>query len=305
MIFIITLALIGTVTAALLWAGYYWSCLHLLAGFGLGYLLLLQPTAAVTGTLLYVIVLAVHYLRKRSFREQVRPHLTPWLQRPVITVMRPREDVVTLEKSELNNALEIIRKHDYSRYPVVDSGGDVVGSLTLRDIMTPPFQLRTPLFVPAGKSIGDTLELMKKGSSHLAIIVDEYGDWQGIVTLEDILEELVGDIRDESDSGEQNLRLIRRYEEHSWLIDCSCPWYDLITVLSRKDVVFPSEWAEPRRYNTVAGHILTVAQRIPEEGDRVRDGEWSWFIVSRSGSKIEEAILHPRQVSPVAGKEQG
>lgn len=134
--------------------------------------------------------------------------------RPIREVMTPRVDVAALSADlSVGQAAELVRRQPHSRYPVVDGGlDDVVGFVHLRDLLTPPpdvnpdTSVRTlsrPLMrLPDSRRALPAMAEMRRGGEHLALVVDEYGGGAGIVTLEDLLEELVGDITDEFDTSQ-------------------------------------------------------------------------------------------------------
>lgn len=125
--------------------------------------------------------------------------------------LKPRTDVIALDKNiPIENALEIIKENGYSRYPVYEESIDhVIGIIYTKDFIDPKLNLssiqlskimRKPIFVPESMPLPTLLKEFQKGNNHLAIVLDEFGGTAGIITLEDVLEELVGEIQDEYDA---------------------------------------------------------------------------------------------------------
>jgi CBS domain containing-hemolysin-like protein len=186
-----------------------------------------------------------------------------------LDVMRPRTEMVAIaEDVELEELREIMRRERYSRYPVFrDTADDIVGvflakdfwladdpeSFALRD------HLREPLFVPASRAAERVLDDLRRTRAHLAVVLDEYGGTAGIVTLEDVLEEIVGEIEDEFDDQEQ---LFAWLDDRSLRVDPKINLEDLQDVLG---IELPlGEGSE-----TLAGLIYEAAGRVPAQGDRV------------------------------------
>ncbi len=200
-------------------------------------------------------------------------------------VMRPRGEVVFLEGEEsVAVAADRVRGLPHSRYPVLgDDFDDVTGFVHLRDLLEAETPDRTRvddvrrdvLMLPASKPVLPAVSLMRHSGTHLAVVVDEYGGTDGIVTLEDLVEELVGEIRDEYDAEDANGL---DFDE-----DCYEGGLSIEDFAERSGV----ELADGP-YETVAGFILARLGRIPtvgdavEVGDRVlRVGEMQGFRVTR------------------------
>jgi magnesium and cobalt transporter len=162
--------------------------------------------------------------------------------------------------------------HGFSRIPVVGSGpDDVVGVIYAKDLLklwdeqagttSVTALMRPPYFVPETKLVPDLLRDMQLYKTHLAVVVDEFGGTAGLVTIEDILEELVGEIVDEYDVEESLVVAV----EDGWVVDGRLNVDDLNDLL---DTEFPdSEW------DTIAGLILELAGRVPLEGEEFAHGD--------------------------------
>ncbi len=189
-------------------------------------------------------------------------------------IMVPRVDMVLVEDTvTVREATEVLRGTGYSRVPVFHEDHDrIVGVALLKDLVGPLAEgdgadpitdhLREPVFVPETKGILPLLSEMQTHRNQVAIVVDEYGGTAGLVTLEDIVEEVVGEIADEFD---RDHRYITRIREGEWVLDGRLPIEDA------QDLGLPVE--ESDEYDTVAGWVLSELGRIPALGERhVVDG---------------------------------
>jgi CBS domain containing-hemolysin-like protein len=185
-------------------------------------------------------------------------------------VMVPRPDMVTLPASaSTDEALDLVLESRRSRIPVVGDGGadDVVGVLYARDLLklhdegAPPTTCRelarAAYFVPETMSASDLLREMQANQVHLAVVVDEYGGTAGLVTIEDLLEELVGEIADEYDEEPAMVTLLANGE---YLVDARMGIDDFEELIGFE---LPDEEAD-----TVGGLVLALAGRVPVEGER-------------------------------------
>jgi putative hemolysin len=152
------------------------------------------------------------------------------------------------------------------------------GSPEIRAAVTNPF------FVPETISVLKLLETFKETGLHSALVTDEYGSIQGLVTLHDILEAIVGDVRTFGEPVETPV-VVR--EDGSWLIDGSTPVQDIKEVLSVD--TFPGE--EDGQYRTIAGLIMCVLNRIPITGDHIVLGELRYEIVDMDGNRVDKVLV--------------
>jgi CBS domain containing-hemolysin-like protein len=185
-------------------------------------------------------------------------------------VMTPRPDIVAMPAdTSVREAIRIVRTANHSRFPVFrKSIDDVVGVLHVRDLV-PAWDdrreeapvsafLRPPFFVPETRRVDELLAEMRT-RTNMALVVDEYGGIEGLVTMEDLLEEIVGDIRDEHDDDED---LISREPDGSWLVSGLVPVKELEEIV---ELTVPDK----RDYDTVGGLVVAVMGRVPEVGDAV------------------------------------
>jgi len=216
-------------------------------------------------------------------------------------VMVPRTRMVGIDLGTTQDAmLQTILEHQYSRYPVyLDSNENIQGFIHSKDFLggvlasksfTVEQIIRPPFYVPEGKKVNELLEEMQRKRVHMAVVVDEYGGISGLVTTEDLLEELVGEIEDEHDVGE--LRKIIRQSDGSFDADALLSISDLAEEL---ETSFPDD----AEYDTLAGLILDVLGRFPEQGERVQwqDLEFICLAVTKTGIQRVRII---RSETPVA-----
>ncbi|MBU5615013.1 hemolysin family protein [Geomonas azotofigens] len=191
-------------------------------------------------------------------------------------VMVPRTRVVAFDLNLSNDEiLNGVLDNMYSRYPVyLGSIEETVGFIHGKDLLgrmvrEPDFDIRSivrpPVFVPEGKKVSELLKEMQKSRVHMAFVVDEYGSISGIVTTEDLLEELVGEIEDEHDVGEPSR--VQVLADGSFLVDA------LISISDLEDLL-EVDLGEDLPYDTLAGLILNRIGRFPEQGETVELGEY-------------------------------
>lgn len=185
-------------------------------------------------------------------------------------VMVPRTDITAVEAgSDRDKILRIMNEKGFSRLPVYDGSIDnVVGIIGLKDLLASvtsgqPFQLdaviRKPYVVPPNKNASVLLKEMRERRIHLALVGDEYGGIDGLVTMEDLIEEIVGDIRDER---EKELREIDEVAANRYLVEGKT---DIGILNKRLQVALPED-----EFETVGGFVLGLFGRLPAEGDQVR-----------------------------------
>jgi putative hemolysin len=206
-------------------------------------------------------------------------------------VMQPRADVVFVDAATpLVEAGTWVQDQPYSRYPVTGEGfDDVLGFLHVRDLLavgaddtrTVGDVAREVLVLPRTNMVLPAVQLMRQSRTHLAVVVDEYGGTDGIVTLEDLVEELVGEIEDEYDAGEQ------ADADDDPSLDGGTTLED---VAERTGVELPDDGD----YETVAGFVLAQLGRIPDVGDvAVLDGGGSIEVQEMVGRRITRVRIHP------------
>ena len=214
--------------------------------------------------------------------------------RRVRELMVPRPFVRALEiNSPLRNVLKAIQENGYSRMPVYRASLDnILGILHVKDVigLSEPFSLeqhlKAPFFVPESATVQAAFQNMQRNHVHLAMIIDEYGGFEGIVTLEDLIEELIGEIQDEHD---EDVPMLHKVTEESWLLEGNLTIKELNQKLNL-DV------PEKPTYTTVAGFLISILDRIPNEKEEIRYGDLMFSVEKMLGHKIAKASIKlPKQ----------
>ncbi len=228
--------------------------------------------------------------------------------RRVSAVMTPRTQVewLDLEDSEEENRRKI-RDSDYSRFPVVVSGPQqVLGIVQVKDLLTALLAgrlfdiraaVRPPVYLPNTVTALRALEIFKKSGTPMALVVDEYGDFEGVVTLHDILQSLVGDIADPTDAGSQTV--VRR-DDGSWLVD------GMVAVDEIKDLtgltLLPGE--ETGEFQTLGGFLMARINRVPAVGDHIAVKGFRFEVVNMDGRRVDRVLVIPPKPSRGLRKDQ-
>ncbi|MEW6711756.1 MAG: hemolysin family protein [Candidatus Riflebacteria bacterium] len=203
-------------------------------------------------------------------------------------VMIPRPDIIAMPINiELNALLEFIREDGHSRFPVFDSSLDrIVGILYVKDILMKLDEikqsydlfkmLRPPFFVPETKKLDDLLSEFQKRKQHMAIVVDEYGGISGLVTIEDLLEEIVGEIVDEYDLEEQDP--LTKVDENLFSVDARFSISDF-----EQELGFELNYEDSE---TVGGFVLEKLGRIPQKGEVLTEPQGTFQVTEIKGNRI-------------------
>jgi putative hemolysin len=222
--------------------------------------------------------------------------------RPIRAVMTPRTAIVAVEiETPWMVCVQTLLHSGYSRLPVYEESLDqVVGVLHIKDVTrvlagavteTALKELiHPPTFVLASQHTDDVLALFRRESTHLAMVVDEYGQVAGLVTLEDVLEELVGEIRDEYDQADEPA-IVRR-EDGSWLVNGLESYDKVQEIVGLPD---PSDYASSS-FITLAGLIITQLHRLPRVGDSIMLGDYRLEVVDMDGRRIDKVLIQPSEI---------
>lgn len=208
-------------------------------------------------------------------------------------IMKPRVDLYSLDiKEPFRVILDRMIEYGYSRFPVyLNNLDDIRGIIYVKDLLshiqkTNSFRwqslIRPAFFVPENKHINDLLQEFRQNKMHMAIVVDEYGGTSGLITMEDILEEIVGEISDESD--EEDL-LIQKLGEKLFLCSGKISLHDLIKELELEEACFDEVKGGAE---TLAGLILEIRGEIPEIGEKIHLNNLTFVIRSRDDRRIKE-----------------
>jgi len=218
-------------------------------------------------------------------------------------VMVPRVDLFSLSAdTTIKEAARLLEPEGYSRTPVYRNTVDnVIGVLMYKDVLAKymeyeqngqdPKILQAPiesiqksvLYAPETKKLSILLQEFRKKKVHLAIVVDEYGGTEGIVTIEDILEEIVGEIADEYDNEED---LFRTLPDGSWIVDARM---NLLDVEEQLDITIPQN----ENYDTISGYIYYCAGTIPSKGFTIHHTDFELEVLSSDEKSVEKVRIKP------------
>lgn len=213
----------------------------------------------------------------------------------VTDVMRPRPDIVALDINEPVGAIrDTVLSTGFSRFPVYRGDlSNVVGILHAKDLLdredSTPLEplLREGLFVPGTTSLLAMLQTFQTTHSHMAIVINEFGGTEGVVTLEDVLEEIVGEIIDEYDVEEP--AVVTR-ADGSLLVDGSLSLVDLKEILGIDYI----QGEETREFHTLGGLVMAMLRRVPREGDTLELLGHSFEVVDMDGLRVDKVLVVPK-----------
>jgi putative hemolysin len=215
-------------------------------------------------------------------------------QRQVREVMIPRPDIVGVQAdASLESLLKIFSASSHSRFPIYAGDLDnIVGFVSIKDVLRAMAQssgggattlrelVRPTMFVPESKQVGELFREMRLQHVQIAMVIDEYGGTAGMVTLEELVEEIVGRLTDEWVTEPPVVRLDERTTEVDGLMRIDEVNSELGTSLPEDD-----------NYDTVAGFVLYQLRRIPEEGEQLRHGDIQLTVEEMKGPKIEKLLI--------------
>ncbi|MEX0811904.1 MAG: gliding motility-associated protein GldE [Chitinophagales bacterium] len=212
-------------------------------------------------------------------------------------IMHARVNVFALDISTpYSELLREVEQAGFSRIPVFEDSIDkIVGVLYVKDLLDhleepENFEwqklLRPPFFVPESKKINDLLREIQENGVHLAVVVDEYGGTEGIITLEDIVEEITGEIKDEYD--EANEIDYVKIDNFNYEFEGKTLLNDIIKVLKLRDDVFDNKKGESE---SLAGLILEIAGRIPKAGESIHSDTFKFTVLSVQNNRIERVKI--------------
>ncbi|RYY97838.1 MAG: gliding motility-associated protein GldE [Chitinophagaceae bacterium] len=205
-------------------------------------------------------------------------------------IMKFRMDVNGLDHNlSFSEVVKRVEELHYSRLPVYQTNLDnIVGVINTKDLLAkldePAFDwhgaIRPPFFVPESKLIKDLLKEFQARRIHFAIVVDEFGGTSGIVTMEDILEEIIGDIRDEFDEEETSVRPV---DEHTWIVDAKLMLHDMCRAMRLPLDTFDNVKGES---DSVGGLVLEIHGAFPEIEETVRVGKYAFTVLEINRNRI-------------------
>ena len=210
-----------------------------------------------------------------------------------IQIMKPRIDIFALSDEEsYEDVLEKILKNGYSRNPVYQENIDnIIGVLYAKDLLAhlnkKNFKwqglIREPFFVPENRKLDDLLGDFRERKNHLAIVVDEYGGTSGLVTLEDVIEEIVGDINDEFDDDDLSYS---RIDANNFIFEGKTTIKDFCRVLDDEDEqIFEEAKGESE---TLAGFLLEISGKFPKKGEKINFNKYTFTIEAVDVRRIQQ-----------------
>ena len=215
-------------------------------------------------------------------------------QTEVVEIMHSRVDITGIEyDADYDEVRKVIVETGYSRIPVYgDDLDDVKGVLYVKDLLLHigkdrDFEwqtlLRKPYFVHEHMMIDDLLKEFQKKKIHIAIVVDEYGATQGLISLEDILEEVVGEITDESDEDED--KLYEKIGEHTYIFDAKIHIGEFVRAIGYDEDAFSDVEGHAE---TLAGLMMELKRDLPRRGDELQSHGVKFFIATMDGRRIDK-----------------
>lgn len=213
----------------------------------------------------------------------------------ISTMMTPRKDIIFLDVDEaFEEHRNVIASLPHSYYPVCQDGLDnVLGIVQTKDLLSTFLieekielkqSLHKPIFIPETMEALEVLELFKKSGIHIALIVDEFGSTLGLISLTDILEEIVGDIPNANEVEEQE---ITKREDGTYLVDGLLDIYDFKRFFKIRKL--PGE--KHSNYHTVGGLVMSKIGRIPVSGDRFELADWTFEVVDMDDNRVDKVMI--------------
>ena len=220
---------------------------------------------------------------------------------PIREVMTPRISMIYVNvNDDLHRVLETFEEHDFSRLPVIqDNRDNVVGILYMKDLLhrwrseetngdLVRSLMRPPLFVPESKRVDDLLEQFQKEKTHIAIVVDEYGGTGGLVTIEDLLEEIVGEIEDEFDQEEEP---VVAEADGAWVAEASISLDDLAHAVG-------VDWSEKGAFESLGGLLLETHGDLPKTGETMDLNGFRFTILEADERRIDKVRIQKLDDAP-------
>lgn len=243
----------------------------------------------------------VHLLRDAQIRSLINSDTLAMIEGAILfskmrvrDIMLPKNQMVCVKKDdELNHIIEVVTQTGHSRFPVTDENGEeVVGILHAKDLLryqsqdTESFDLldicRQVTFVPESRRLDSLLSEFRSNKNHMAIVVDEYGEVSGFVTIEDIIEQIVGDIEDEFDVDEE--AYIKIHENGHYIIKAHTPIEEFNEQLNTD---FSDE-----TYGTIGGIVLNHFGHLPSRGETITIANIEFKIINADARRIKLLECH-------------
>jgi magnesium and cobalt transporter len=242
-------------------------------------------------------------VRPQADQNQLLRSVVDFGETLVREVMTPRPDIVAIQsEATIDDLRRLVQEQEYSRLPVyTDNLDNIVGLVVVKDLIQRPDTnggrkvadiMRPASFVPETKRVMDLLREFRQKRVQLAIVVDEYGGTAGLVTVEDVVEELVGEIRDEYDSEAEP---IVREGEDTYVFSAKVAFPDMLDRLGRE--------IEAGEFETVGGYVLSRVGRVPGVGERFTFDDLDIEILEAERRRIHKVRVRrlPQPATEVAG----
>jgi putative hemolysin len=208
--------------------------------------------------------------------------------RRVYSLMTPRTDIIWLDINDSpNEILQKIAESEYSRFPVCEDSLDkVLGIVKARDLLVPSLagepinlknKLRPALYIPETSFASRALEIFKEQNRELMLVIDEFGSLQGILTLNDIIEEIVGDFEPEPQATQR--------QDGSWLLDGMLAIDDFKEIFNLRTMPHESE------YETLSGFMMTSLGRLPQAADRFDWNTLTFEVMDMDGNRVDKVLV--------------
>ena len=208
-------------------------------------------------------------------------------------IMKSRVDIVGFEKNTpLSKLKKEVLKHGYSRIPIYKKNLDkIVGILYVKDLFPhlnkdDSFNwsalIRPPFYVPENKKIDDLFKDFQEKRVHLALVVDEYGGLSGLITMEDVIEEIVGDIKDEFDAEKEII--YKKLDDKTYVFDGKTSLNDFCKVMETKKTTFDSVKGDSE---SIGGVLLEIKSKLPSGGEKIRFNNFVFTITSVDNKRIK------------------
>lgn len=212
-------------------------------------------------------------------------------------VMIPRSQMVVIhQRDSLDEILPVIIESGHSRFPVVGENKDEIkGILLAKDLLRLVVKdsdlqwsqlVREPVIIPESKRLNILLREFRQSRNHMAIVVDEYGGVAGLITIEDVLEEIVGDIDDEHDA--ETVADIQKLGEQRWLVQA-------LTLIEDFNEAFGTEFSD-EEFDTIGGLVVSEFGYVPEVDEVIEFGGWRFAVTA-----ADDRRLHAMEVTPAQG----
>ncbi|MCH3924280.1 MAG: hemolysin family protein [Bacteroidales bacterium] len=212
--------------------------------------------------------------------------------REIISLMTHRSELEWFDvEATIEDVINKLANNIHYIYPVADKTLDnVVGVIYIKDLFAITDRkvnvsqiMREPQFIHESVSVYKTLEIFKKNRIHYAFIIDEFGMMQGLITMNNILEALVGN-SSELDTDDEEQEFIKR-QDGTYLVDGQYPFYDFLSHFDKEDVY------QYNKFNTLSGLILEITGRIPKEGEKIKWNDFTFEIVDMDKARIDKVLV--------------